>query len=369
MITTDISEAKASPGRPTVSGRLPVAHYVSGILNGDRAVMGRAISVIESDLPSDKVLAEQILDGVLPRTGNSRRIGITGIPGSGKSTFIDALGMHLLHELGEKVAVLSVDPSSPISGGSILGDKTRMERLSAQPNAFIRPSPSRGYFGGVARRTRECILVCEAAGYQNVLVETVGVGQSEIEVSSMTDFFLLLMIPGAGDELQGIKRGIIEMVDGMVINKADGENLRAAKRARRQYESALRMFVPPKRQGWTPQVLTCSALENSGIREVWRMILDHRAQQVAGGHLEHRRQAQALSWMRELISSGLQEFFQNAPAVQERFAWLEHSVREGTISPFTAARELLGFYRDLSPRSSMSSGSRPAREPQCVEPI
>src|ERR1700688_908919 len=211
MITTDICEAKASPRQPTVSGRLPVARYVSGILNGDRAVMGRGISVIESDLPSDKVLAEQILDGVLPRTGKSRRIGITGVPGSGKSTFIDALGIYLLHELGEKVAVLSVDPSSPISGGSILGDKTRMERLSGEPDAFIRPSPSRGYLGGVARRTRDCILVCEAAGYQNVLVETVGVGQSEIEVSSMTDFFLLLMIPGAGDELQGIKRGIIEM--------------------------------------------------------------------------------------------------------------------------------------------------------------
>jgi LAO/AO transport system kinase len=354
MMTTNVCGAKASPGRPTVSGRLPVADYISGILSGDRAVMGRAISVIESDLPSDKVLAEQILDGVLPRTGKSRRIGITGVPGSGKSTFIDALGMHLLHELGEKVAVLSVDPSSPISGGSILGDKTRMERLSAEANAFIRPSPSRGYIGGVARRTRECILVCEAAGYQNVLVETVGVGQSEIEVSSMTDFFLLLMIPGAGDELQGIKRGIIEMVDGMVINKADGENLRAASRARRQYESALRMFVPPNRQGWTARVLTCSALENRGIREIWQMILDHRAEQEARGHLERRRRAQALSWMRELISSGLQEIFQSVPAVQEHFAQLEHSVRDGTISPSRAARELLGFCHDLSPRPSVS---------------
>jgi len=368
MITTNICETKASPGQPPVSGRLPVSHYVSGILNGDRAVMGRAFSVIESALPSDEVLAEQMLDGVLPRTGKSRRIGITGVPGSGKSTFIDALGMHLLHELGEKVAVLSVDPSSPVSGGSILGDKTRMERLSGQPNAFIRPSPSRGYLGGVARRTRECILVCEAAGYQNVLVETVGVGQSEIEVSSMTDFFLLLMIPGAGDELQGIKRGIIEMVDGMVINKADGENLVAARRARRQYESALRMFAP-NRQGWTARVLTCSALENRGIREVWQMILDHRAQQEASGHLERRRQAQALSWMRELISSGLQEIFQNASAVQERLARLEHSVREGTISPSRATRELLGLYNDLSPRSLMGSGSPPVRDRQRAEPF
>jgi GTPase len=366
MITTNICEAKASPGQPTVSGRLPVAHYVSGILNGDRAVMGRAISVIESDLPSDEVLAEQVLEGVLPRTGKSRRIGITGVPGSGKSTFIDALGMHLLHEMGEKVAVLSVDPSSPISGGSILGDKTRMERLSGQHNTFIRPSPSRGNLGGVARRTRECILVCEAAGYQNILVETVGVGQSEIEVSSMTDFFLILMIPGAGDELQGIKRGIIEMVDGMVINKADGENVCAARLAQRQYESALRMFAP-NRQGWKARVLTCSALENRGIREVWQMILDHRAQQKASGHLERRRQAQALNWMRELISSGLQEIFQNASAVQERLARTEHSVREGTISPSRAARELLGLYHDLSPRPLMGAGSPPVRDRQCVE--
>jgi LAO/AO transport system kinase len=357
MITTNICQTKASPGLPPVSGRLPVAHYISGILNGDRAVMGRAISLIESELPSDQVLAEQMLEGVLPRTGKSRRIGISGVPGSGKSTFIDALGMHLLHELGEKVAVLSVDPSSPVSGGSILGDKTRMERLSGQSNAFIRPSPARGYLGGVARRTRQCILICEAAGYQNVLVETVGVGQSEIEVSSMTDFFLLLMIPGAGDELQGIKRGIIEMVDGMVINKADGENVLAARLAQTQYESALRMFAP-NRQGWRARVLNCSALENRGIREVWQMILDHRAQQEAGGHLERRRQAQALNWMRELISAGLQEIFQNASTVQERLARLEHSVSEGTISPSRAARELLGPLPRFEPASTNGSASR-----------
>ena len=330
--------------------------------------MGRAISVIESDLPSDKVLAEQILDGVLPRAGKSRRIGITGVPGSGKSTFIDSLGMHLLHELGEKVAVLSVDPSSPISGGSILGDKTRMERLSGQPGAFIRPSASRGHLGGVARRTRECILVCEAAGYQNVLVETIGVGQSEIEVRSMTDFFLILMIPGAGDELQGIKRGIIEMVDGMVINKSDGVNVGAANRAQSQYEGALRLFAP-NRQGWRTRVLTCSALENRGIREVWQMILDHRAQQEADGHFERRRQAQALSWMRELISSGLREVFQNASAVQERLTRLERSVREGGISPSKAARELLGLYHDLHPRPFVGSGSPPLRDRQGAEPF
>jgi LAO/AO transport system kinase len=368
MITTNICQTMASRGESPVSGRLPVAHYISGILNGDRAVMGRAISVIESELPSDGVLAEQMLDGVLPRTGKSRRIGISGVPGSGKSTFIDALGMYLLQELGEKVAVLSVDPSSPVSGGSILGDKTRMERLSGQSNAFIRPSPARGYLGGVARRTRQCILICEAAGYQNVLVETVGVGQSEIEVSSMTDFFLLLMIPGAGDELQGIKRGIIEMVDGMVINKADGENVFAARLAQTQYESALRMFAP-NRQGWRARVRTCSALENRGIREVWQMILDHRAQQEAGGRLERRRQAQALNWMRELISSGLQEIFQNASTVQERLARLEHSVGEGTISPSRAARELLGALPPFEPASTSGSGFPAVREPQSTEPF
>jgi LAO/AO transport system kinase len=356
MITTNICETKARPRRTSVSARLPVERYVAGILNGDRAAMGRALSVIESDLPSDETLAERILDGLLPHTGRSRRIGITGAPGSGKSTFIDALGMYLLRELGETVAVLSVDPSSPISGGSILGDKTRMERLSAQPKAFIRPSPSRGCLGGVARRTRECILICEAAGYQNVLIETVGVGQSEIEVSTMTDFFLLLMIPGAGDELQGIKRGIIEMVDGMVINKADGENLSAATRAQAQYESALRMFAP-NRDGCAAQVLTCSALQNTGIREVWQMILNHLAQLEAGGHLQRRRQAHALSWMRELILSGLQEVFQNAPAVQERFAGLEHSVREGTTSPFRAARELLELYQNWDPTPATGSGA------------
>jgi LAO/AO transport system kinase len=344
MITTHIRKAKAKPSQPTVSGRLPVAHYVSGILNADRALIARAISVIESELPADKGLAEQILEAVLPHTGKSRRIGITGIPGSGKSTFIDALGMYLLGEQGENVAVLSVDPSSPVSGGCILGDKTRMERLSAQPGAFIRPSPSSGYLGGVARRTRECILICEAAGYRNVLVETVGVGQSEIEVSSMTDFFLLLLIPGAGDELQGIKRGIIEMVDGIVINKADGENLREARRAQSQFETALRMFAP-NRQGWQARVLTCSALENTGIRESWQMILDHRAHQEAGGHMERRRQAQALNWMHELISTGLYEIFQNAATVQERLAGLERSVRERTTSPSKAARELLGLYQ------------------------
>jgi LAO/AO transport system kinase len=359
MTMTDFWRPKARPGQPAVSGRLPVARYLEGIRNGDRATLARAISVIESDLPADEALAEQILEGLLPRTGKSRRVSITGVPGCGKSTFIDALGMHLLRDWGEKVAVLSVDPSSPVSGGSILGDKTRMERLSRQPDAFIRPSPARGHLGGVARRTRECILVCEAAGYPNVLVETVGVGQSETEVSSMTDFFLLLMIPGAGDELQGIKRGILELLDGMVINKADGENLRGAARARRQYESALRL-VAPNRQGWAAPVLTCSALQDQGIAEVWRMILDHHAQREADGRLQRQRQAQALGWMRELISSGLQQAFANAPAVQERLAGFERSVRDGAVSPSSAARELLRLYHS---QALGAPGRQPPMDP------
>lgn len=365
MITTNICETRAQLGDPTPR-RFPMDYYINGVLRGDRAAMGRTFSVIESDLPSDQVLAEQVLDGVLSRTGRSRRIGISGVPGSGKSTFIDAVGMYLLRERGEKVAVLSVDPSSPISCGSILGDKTRMERLSGQPNAFIRPSPSRGCLGGLARHTRECMLICEAAGYQNVLIETVGVGQSEMEVSSMTDFFLLLMIPGAGDELQGLKRGIIEMVDGIVINKADGENQGAANRARGQYESALRIFAP-NREGWAPSVLTCSALENRGISEVWQMILDHLAKQEVGGHLQRRRQTHALTWMQELISSGLREVFHNAPAVQERLARLEHSVRTGATTPVRAARELLEVYRDWIPGPAI--GPVPRCVPTSIESI
>ena len=220
-------------------GRLPLNQYVEGVLAGDSAVLARAITLIESRLAADGARAAQLLDAILPHTGKSRRVGITGVPGVGKSTFIDALGMHVIRDRGERLAVLTVDPSSPISGGSILGDKTRMERLSAEPYAFIRPSPSGGHLGGVARRTRETILLCEAAGYRNVLIETVGVGQSETAVRSMSDFFLLLMLAGAGDELQGIKRGIIEMIDGMAINKADGDNLTKAERARVEYASAL----------------------------------------------------------------------------------------------------------------------------------
>ena len=324
--------------------RLPASDYIEGLLRGDRVILARAITVIESDLPSDLQLARQVLDAVLPHTGRSHRVGITGVPGAGKSTFIDALGMHLVRDLSEKVAVLSVDPSSPISGGSILGDKTRMERLSNEERAFIRPSPARGHLGGVTRRTRETILLCEAAGYTNIFVETVGVGQSETAVRSMTDFFLLLMIPGAGDELQGIKRGIIEMLDGMAINKADGDNKARANRARVEYASALHLF-PANADGWTPRVLTCSSLHDEGIEEVWRMVRAHREHQTRHGHFDARRRRQSLQWMRELVTLGIEDLFRTNPAVRRRLPQLEQAVAEGRMTAFSAAHELLSTFQ------------------------
>jgi LAO/AO transport system kinase len=306
-------------------------------------VLARAITLIESRLAADSERAAQLLDAILPHTGRSRRVGITGVPGVGKSTFIDALGMHVIRDCGERLAVLTVDPSSPISGGSILGDKTRMERLSAEPHAFIRPSPAGGHLGGVARRTRETILLCEAAGYRNVFIETVGVGQSETAVRSMSDFFLLLMLAGAGDELQGIKRGIIEMIDGMAINKADGDNLRKAERARAEYASALHLF-PPSGDGWTPRVLTCSSIKNTGIAEIWQMVLEHEALLGATGRIAERRTLGDLQWMEDLISMGLAELFQAQPNVAERLPSLQRDVREGRVTPLAASRELLELF-------------------------
>lgn len=324
-------------------GRLPLNQYVQGVLAGDRVVLARAITLIESRLAADSERAAQLLDAILPHTGRSRRVGITGVPGVGKSTFIDALGMHVIRDCGERLAVLTVDPSSPISGGSILGDKTRMERLSAEPHAFIRPSPAGGHLGGVARRTRETILLCEAAGYRNVFIETVGVGQSETAVRSMSDFFLLLMLAGAGDELQGIKRGIIEMIDGMAINKADGDNLKKAERARAEYASALHLF-PPSGDGWTPRVLTCSSIKNTGIAEIWQMVLEHEALLGATGRIAERRTLGDLQWMEDLISMGLAELFQAQPNVAECLPSLQRDVREGRITPLAASRELLELF-------------------------
>lgn len=323
--------------------RLPLERYIEGVLKGDRTILARAITVVESTLPTDGELASRILDALLPHSGKARRVGITGVPGVGKSTFIDTLGMYLIEARGENVAVLSVDPSSPISGGSILGDKTRMERLAVDERAFIRPSPSQGHLGGVARRTRETILLCEAAGYRNVLVETVGVGQSETAVRSMTDFFLLLMLAGAGDELQGMKRGIIEMLDGMAINKADGDNKPKAERARTEYAGALHLF-PASANGWFPRVLTCSSLSGEGIREIWQMVLEHHDLLETNGHLAQLRHAQALQWMNELTMLALEEAFQSDPAVAARLPALREDVRHGRTTPFAASRELLSLF-------------------------
>lgn len=319
--------------------RLSPAEYVAGIEARDRFVLARAITVIESELASDRELADEIVSLCMARTGHSRRIGITGVPGVGKSSFLEAIGMHVV-ELGERIAVLSVDPSSPISGGSILADKTRMEKLSNHENAFIRPSPSRLYLGGVARRTRETMLLCEAAGYNNIFVETVGVGQSETAVRNMVDSFLLLMLAGAGDDLQGIKRGIMEMVDVVAINKADGENLQPAQRARVQLEMALHFF-PASDTGWTPRVLTCSALHGSGIAEVWQALVEHHDLLQSSTHLAQRRQQQASSWMHELIAQGLQEKFETNARVQALLPVLEGEVRAGHSNPHRAAAQLL----------------------------
>ena len=325
-------------------GRLAPRDYIEGILSGDRVSLARAITVIESELPSDAALARDILDGIIHKTGQARRVGITGVPGAGKSTFIDALGLHLIRERGENLAVLSVDPSSPISHGSILGDKTRMEKLSQEEAAFIRPSPSRNHLGGVARRTRETILLCEAAGFRNVLVETVGVGQSETAVRSMTDFFLLIMIAGAGDELQGIKRGIIEMTDLMAINKADGDNRLRAERARAEYASALHLF-PPTPEGWTPPVLTCSALTGEGLPTIWDSVLEHRRTLESNGYLLRRRQQQNLAWMRELIADGLEDLFRQHSEVRDHLPRVETDVRDGRMTSFGAAQTLLALFR------------------------
>lgn len=265
------------------------------------------------------------------------------MPGVGKSTFIDALGMHIIRDRGERLAVLSVDPTSPISSGSILGDKTRMECLSLEEHAYIRPSPTGGHLGGVSRRTRETILLCEAAGYRNILIETVGVGHSETAVRSMCDFFLLLMLTGAGDELQGMKRGIIEMVDGIAINKADGDNRLHAERARREYESALHLFPAPA-DGWMPRVVTCSALLKTGISELWDMVLLHEAELEPASALARRRRQQALALMNELVSTGLEEMLRAAPAVAQRLPALRRAVTEGRVTPFAASRELLALF-------------------------
>ena len=323
---------------------LDVDSLCKGLLVGQRGALSQAITLVESSRAEHQDLARQLISHCMPATGKSFRVGITGVPGVGKSTFIEAFGMHIIEQHHLKVAVLAVDPSSNRSGGSILGDKTRMAHLSNHESAFIRPSPSSCSLGGVARKTRETILLCEAAGYNVILIETVGVGQSETTVRGMVDFFLLLMLAGAGDELQGIKRGIMEMADGVVITKADGENGPAATRAMAEYRGALHHF-PAQASRWVPQVSSCSALSGMGIPEVWKMLQDFKVCLHSKGHWEAQRTEQLKTWMRESIEQQLIDQFYQHPGMENLYRQMEQKVSLGQLSPFESAHALLRTYQ------------------------
>ena len=322
---------------------LSVKEYVSGLANGNISILGRVITLVESTRVDHQKLAQDILEMCMPTTGKSVRIGITGVPGVGKSTFIESFGK-LLTSLGKKVAVLAIDPSSEQGRGSILGDKTRMESLSVDPMAFIRPSPNAGSLGGVARKTRESILLCEAAGYDVIIVETVGVGQSETAVHSMVDFFLLLMLAGAGDELQGIKRGIMEMADALTITKADGDNINKSKLAVGDYKRAIHLF-PAKTNNWIPKVLTCSAYENTGIEDIWETINSFVNHCVCNNTFEENRKKQAQFWLHESIQEQLGNYFYQKPEVKKLLPQLEEEVLSGKLSPFIAANKLIDLFK------------------------
>jgi len=324
--------------------RLKAEEYIDGILNGNRVILSRAITIIESNLESDKKLAKEIIQAVLPRSGNSIRIGITGVPGVGKSTFIEVFGKHLIGQ-GHKVAILSIDPSSQRSKGSILGDKTRMEELANLENAYIRPSASGDTLGGVANKTGETMLLCEAAGYDVVLIETVGVGQSETAVHGMTDFFLLLMLSGAGDELQGIKKGIMEMADMVVINKADGDNIRRSEMAKLQYQNALHIF-PRSESGWTPVVSTASSTKNIGIDYVWDKISTYKKLVLENGYFKQNRINQQIQWMYNNINEELKRLFYDSEDIKQHLKILEKDIVSSKISPVKAAQNIIQEFKD-----------------------
>lgn len=331
-----------SPAPVPKRRKLALQDYVEGVLKGDRAVLSRAITLVESNAPAHFDLARQVISAVLPRTGRAVRVGITGVPGAGKSTFIEALGTWLC-DRGHRVAVLAVDPSSTVTRGSILGDKTRMEELSRNENAFIRPSPSGGTLGGLTRKSRETMLLCEAAGYDVVLVETVGVGQSEVTVRDMVDFFMLLVITGAGDDLQGMKKGVMELADAIVVNKADGANRMKAQTTRADYEQFLH-YLRPSTEGWTSRACTCSALTREGIPEVWGMVEDFMRNVRDSGVLAERRRRQALSWVHSMVEDHLLRRFYEDPGVAVEMPGIEERVERGELAATQAALDLLALY-------------------------
>lgn len=324
------------PRRP-----LSTDDYVNGVQAGDRSILARAITLIESNAPAHFEQAQEVLARLVPHSGRAIRVGITGVPGAGKSSLIETLGLSLIRD-GHRVAILAVDPTSSLSRGSILGDKTRMERLSRETSAFIRPSPAGGVLGGVARKTRETMLVCEAAGFDVILVETVGTGQGEVTVRSMVDFFLLVLIPGAGDELQGIKRGVMELADAIAINKADGDNKTRAEAARAEYNRALH-YLSPATEGWRPRAYTCSALTGEGVEQLWGVITRFRERAAESGAFDARRRRQAREWLHALIDDQIRAYFYDQPAVRAALPDMEAAVMDGKLPATAAARQLLGL--------------------------
>ena len=319
--------------------KMSVEDYVEGVKKGDRMILAKAITLIESNAPKDFDKAQRVLQALLPRTGHSLRIGITGVPGAGKSTFIEAFGQ-LLCQQGYKVAVLAVDPTSSITGGSILGDKTRMQKLSREPNCFIRPSPSGGTLGGVARKSRETMMLCEAAGCNVILVETVGVGQSETTVRSMVDFFMLVVLTGAGGDLQGIKKGIMELADAIVVNKAEGDNLERAKVTQGEYERMVE-FIRPATEGWKTHAYRCSALKKTGLLELWAVMREFEKVTKQSGAFENRRQRQIIAWVKTMIDEHLHNLFYEDPVIKGRLPEVKAAVLAGVVSPSQAVAELI----------------------------
>jgi LAO/AO transport system kinase len=345
-VVKGVKSSRSSPGtgqKDLKRKSLSVDDYVSGVLNFDRNILARTITLIESNNPAHHNIAQEVLKKLLPFSGKSLRIGITGVPGAGKSTLIETLGMFLIKQ-GHKVAVLTIDPSSTVTKGSILGDKTRMEKLSKEENCFIRPSPSGGELGGVARKTRETISIVEAAGFNIILIETVGVGQSEVTVRSMVDFFLLVLIAGAGDELQGIKRGVMELCDAIFINKADGDNEKRALIAQNDYNNALH-YLQPATKGWQPKAYIGSALTGKGIEELWKIIQEFEKQTKANGVFEERRKNQIVEWVFKMIENKLIDDFYNDEQINKELPNIKNEILKGVLTPTLAAEKLLKIYK------------------------